>query len=622
MKRTWTLLLVALVSLAYQPARADEPPYLDFVRSLREKRRAPDLALEYLQDLSKKPNLPKDLVDFLPLEMAECRMELAQLENDPDARNRILAQAETEFRQFLAAHANSSQAAGANLQLARIVSQQGMSQLTFALRQDSREARIAEKEKARTKFDLAAGSLTAAATQIDALLKKPDLTAAERRALNRDKRLAQFELGANLFHKANTFTDDAARSETIGKARDVLKKLVTSSTEKDSLYYETLAWLARCYAETDDPKNAETQFNEVFRQKGPESEPGKRLATYFRLQFMERDPNIKPDARPKLIETEAVNWLSAYKEYDSSPEGHAVRFLLAKAYYTQAQQLTNQKSPEAQKLYADAENLLNVIEHGDNDFSQEAHELRMQTIFQKSSEISGGDIAKLGNFQECYLRAQYEIHQMGEEGERARKAPPPKQKELEGQRQKRLYSVIQALSRALDLVDDQVPEKDQTEAQYLLTFAYLASDQPYQAAVFGEDLARRDSKSSRAVTAAGYALEAYARILAEQEQKGSPKANLDGDRNRIRSLATFMEATWPKNPATNVARYELGLLAIKANNYAEAIAVLARVTPDYSDYLATQYNLAVFAALPAMREKAPPPAGQPPTYYQDQAIAA
>src|SRR5439155_27301429 len=167
---------------------------------------------------------------------------------------------------------------------------------------------------------------------------------------------------------------------------------------------------------------------------------------------------------------------------------------------------------------------------------------------------------------------------------------------------------------ALDLVDDQVPEKDQTEAQYLLTFAYLASDQPYQAAVFGEDLARRDSKSSRAVAAAGYALEAYARILAEQEQKGLPKANLDGDRNRIRNLAAFMESTWPKSPAINVARYQLGLLAIKANNYAEAVNVLARVTPDYPAYSATQFDLAVFAAMPAMREKVAPPPGQPPTF--------
>src|SRR5262249_10138392 len=86
------LVKICEISLAY------EPPYLDFVRSLREKRRAPDLALEYLQELAKKPNLPKDLIDFLPLEMAECRMELAQLETDPDARNRILAQAEAEFR--------------------------------------------------------------------------------------------------------------------------------------------------------------------------------------------------------------------------------------------------------------------------------------------------------------------------------------------------------------------------------------------------------------------------------------------------------------------------------------------------------------------------------------------
>jgi hypothetical protein len=619
--RRFGILLLFSLNLTFQSARAEEPPYLDFVRALREKRRAPDLALEYLQELSKKPNLPKDLVAFMPLEMAECRMELAQLETDPERRRRIYADAEKEFRDFLAGHANSPQAAGANLNLARIVSQQGTSQLSFALRQDSKEARAAEKEKARVKFDQAAASLNAAAAQIDANLKKTDLTAGERRALNRDKRLAQFDMGVNLFYKANTFSDDANRSLTIAQARDVLKKLVAASTEKDSLYYETVAWLARCYAETDDPKNAETQFSEVIGQKGAEGEPGKRLARYFRLQFMERDPNIKPDARPKSIETEADNWLSAYKEYDSSPEGYAVRFLLAKARYAQAQRLSDQKSAEAQKLYASVENSLNTIEHGDNDFSQEAHELRMQTIFQKSSEISGGDIAKLGNFQECYLRAQYEIHQMGEEGEQARKTPPPKQKELEAQRQKRLGSVIQALSRALDLVDDQVPKKDQGEAQYLLAFAYLASDQPYQAAVFGEDLARHDPKSPRAVAAAGYALEAYARILAEQEQKGS-KVNLEGDRNRIRNLAAFMEATWPKNPATNLARYQLGLLAIKANNYAEAVGVLARVTADYPAYSGTQFDLAVFAAMPAMREKVAPPPGQASTYFQDQAIAA
>src|SRR5207244_11727710 len=130
----------------------------------------------------------------------------------------------------------------------------------------------------------------------------------------------------------------------IGEGRDGRQKLRAASSDEDSLYYETLAWPARCYAETDDQKSAESQFNEVFRQKGPESEPGKRLATYFRLQFMERDPNIKPDARPKLIETEAANWLSAYKEYDSSPEGYAVRFLLAKAYYKQAKRIPNQKS--------------------------------------------------------------------------------------------------------------------------------------------------------------------------------------------------------------------------------------------------------------------------------------
>src|SRR5438046_1547107 len=209
MKRLLVFVLFGLLALAVPSTRAEEPPYLDFVRALREKRRAPDLALEYLQELSKKPNLPKDLIAFLPLEMAECRMELAQLETDPERRRRIYADAEKEFRDFLAGHANSSQAAGANLHLARIVSQQGMTQLSLALRQDSKEARASEKERARAKFDQAAASLTAAAGQIEANLKKTDLTAAERRALNRDKRLAQFDMAINLFYKANTFRDDA-----------------------------------------------------------------------------------------------------------------------------------------------------------------------------------------------------------------------------------------------------------------------------------------------------------------------------------------------------------------------------------------------------------------------------
>ena len=52
------------------------------------------MALEYLQTLSKKPNLPKELASFLPLEMAECRMELAQLEMDPDIRMGIFRRAE------------------------------------------------------------------------------------------------------------------------------------------------------------------------------------------------------------------------------------------------------------------------------------------------------------------------------------------------------------------------------------------------------------------------------------------------------------------------------------------------------------------------------------------------
>jgi hypothetical protein len=618
MKRFLSFLAWAVLFLGAGPTRAEEPPYLDFVRALREKRRAPDLALEYLQELIKKPSVPKELLPLLTLEMANSRVDVAQMETDPDAKTALYSQAERDYRAFLANNQNSPLAAGANLQLARIVAQQGRAQLSLALRQESKEARRVEEEKARAKFQAAAVALAAASTTIDGQLQQPSLSPTERKALNHDKILARFEEGVDLFYQALTYPDVATRSVTISKAREVLQKASAAGDDKTSLYWEARAWLGRCYAETDDPKNADAEFTAVLKHEGPEAEPGKRMALYFHLRFLDRDPSIKGD-RSKLIEAEAVKWLKSYPEYENSPEGYAVRFLLANTYVNQARRIANQKSAEASTLYTRAETLLDSIERTDNEYTQEAHDLKLRTIFKRSSGLSGGDINKLANFQDCFVRAQAEIYQMREEGEAE---TPDNRKEVEAKRQKHYDNIIQALTRALDLVDEKVPAKDQSEAQYLLTYTFGVTGEPYRAALLGEELARREPKSNRAANAAGYALEAYSRILAQEEQQNAPKSFLDADRDRIRKLAVFMETNWPNGPATNFARHQLGKLAVKDKNYAEAIAYLNRVTADYSNYTPCLYELAFSAAYAAMRDKVDPPQGQPATYFQDQTIAA
>jgi hypothetical protein len=619
MKRLLSFLVWAVLFLSAGSTPAEEPPYLDFVRALRENRRAPDLALDYLQELVKKPSLPKDLLPLLTLEMANSRVDLAQMETAPNAKTALYSQAEKEYRAFLANNPTSPLAAGANLQLARIVAQQGRAQLSLALRQESKEAKRVEEEKARAKFQAAGDALAAASPQIEAQLQKPGLSPTERKALLHDRILARFEEGVGLFYQALTYPDVASRSVTISKAREVLQKASAAGDDKTALYWEARAWLGRCYAETDDPKNADTEFSAVIKHEGPEAEPGKRMALYFRLRFLDRDPSIKGD-RSKLIETEGTKWLKSYPEYENSPEGYAVRFLLANTYVDQARRIANQKSAEASALYTKAETLLDAIERTDNDYTQEAHDLKLRTIFKRSSELSGGDINKLASFQDCFVRAQAEIYQMREEGETA--PTPDNRKEFEAKRQKHYDHIIQALTRALDLVDEKVPAKDQSEAQYLLTYVLLTSGEAYRAALLGEELARREPKSNRAAHAAGYALQAYSDILYQEEQQNAPKPFLDADRDRIRKLAVFMEANWPHGPAANLARHQLGKLALQDKNYAEAIDSLARITADYPGYTFSQYQLALFAAYPAMKDKVAPPQGQSPSYFQDQALAA
>lgn len=641
MKRLVAVFTVGCLSLTCNPLLAQQPTERDFVHALRA-RGLPDYALEYLQSVSQKP--PPSLAQVLPLEMAKLRTDLAQLEPDLARRNALFTQARAEFQAFLKKNPKSDETAEAALELGRTISRQGKVQVLEAERQNTPEARKAGMEKAKALFTEAAKQLDAAAALIEPPAAKsptaPKPPATETKpppkpvkaveppaAPKNGKRLAELkdqldlERGINYIELFQSYedTDIQVRPQVAKKALEALKK-IGGNDEKKAVYWVGKAWLGRYYFEIQDYRSARGELDKVLKTKEPQADAGQRLAGFFQLLVMDKDPDAKKNVLPAKVKA-AEEWLKKHSEARRTPEGYGVQFQLGEALLAQAQlrPKTVQANRDTQQLYERAESLFNSVEKAETEFSRQARDSKLRSILARSGERSRGDVGKLKDFQECYLRAQLEVWQMNQD----EKDPPKgaKPEDLKKKRTEHLANTVGALNRAVELADAETSATDLGEARFMLAYLYLREmDDPYRAAILGEHLARGQPQSSRAPGAAAFALQAYYQILTEDEgNEATAPGILQADRNQLKQLAAYMEKTWPTDPATGLARHQLGSMALRDKKYAEALSYLSRVPETYGAYTQSQFQLAA-AAMQAQKAGLKPAQGQPA--FTQQAVAA
>ena len=624
MKRCCLLLASSLLLVTFT-LRAEEPPQtqLEFIRKLRDKGYA-DLALEYLEKLQKNP--PAALKVAIPMELARTRIALAR-DKEPGQRLALLNTARQELEAFIKANANRPESAQARFELAGLATQQGKALLSKALRREDLKSQQDEAKKAEQQFIQAAKELEAAAVLLKDLAgkyKNPDATEQElvRQQLAQDELQARFERGMTLMEQARTYLDlsgdlNTKRATVIDDARKVFEKVAEQDdTNPTSLL--AAAWLVRCYQEGQDPTKAKKAFETVMFQKTKVADTAKRWARYFHMQGIMKDPTFKfADKKIKVtdltkvqeIEREALDWLKAYPSHKNSLEGQGVRFELANAYIRQAG-ILSPKDPRSLKvapLYNKAQKELLSLAQGDSDVAEQANQLNLSLSFLRM----GADtpIAKLKDFEECYLKANYEMYLMKKVG-----AQPGDLEKQEKERTGHLKNMIQAFTRALQLADAKTPPQKTDEARFYLATGYLLAGDAFRAAVAGEDLAREKPPHKRSPAAAGYAIEAYASILTRD--------NTPDNHERLLDLANFVlkdrQKAWKSDPVTPVARFFLARAFQRDDKYKEAIAQFEQLTPDYPGFVYAQGQL-VFTALEA-RTKAKTDAEK--RFFQDKAVLA
>lgn len=619
-----SLLGLALL-LAASTVTAQEPDYRDdlrFAEALRA-RGDNDLALELLRRLEKtaSPALKKEL----SFELAKTALRDAA--GMPEASRRLARyrEARIDFQKFIADNPGHPRISEAYLDIARTLDLQGKTELNRAVLADGGDARKRLAASARALLAEAGERLDKAALEQEAALKKlPDPDAIDDPAKKRAAQLALFRAEAelqqtrldralNFYDQSRTFLGSEGDKEAIvllASARKLLDRL-TDGSPAQPMTWKARAWLGRLLFETEGPAPARERFQQVLRAAStPAAAEGVRLARYFRLLVIRAKPEPDEAKRVNSILIEAaVRWRDDYPQYRKTPEGFGLTFLLAQTYLAEAD-----TGRDAARLRRQARDLLREVENNENEFTEQARRVKIDTMMKQGRFKL--QIADLTTFEDCYVRAQYEVWMMGQDVEKAKD-----DKDADARRKARLDAALAALRRGLALPEAKKAPLDHPEvnnARAMLAFWSLSADRLDEAIAAGERFARDNPSASQAEMAAAYALRAYLQKLNGKLAKGE---KADAERDGLMAFAGYMTQRWPAGGAGDQARHFMGLQLLREGRFAEAIKLLSLVGEDYADYVLACYALAD-AALKAERSGDDPIIGDSPGDYRKRAVEA
>lgn len=592
----WLAAIMVLVFLA-DAARADEP-HVEFSRGLRS-RGMPDLAIGYLT--RKLETVAAIQRPAIALELANARLDRALMETNENRRGRQFDEARAAFENFLRDEPNNTLAPEAALDLARLAALQGKHWYGLARRSADPAARKDLVARARPMFAEAAGKLEKAIELIDAAIEKlgPDaaqLKPAELAALGQARLRAELEHGINRFNSALAMPDQnandiRARGAEIAKTKSAFDALAKKDTTSPTCWLARV-WAGRCADELDSKTEARKIFEALAEETHPPAAEAARAASLWLLKSAAEDkqaPNRGEQLKTAIAGLES--WLKQNSAARGSADWQSAQYFLATLLEETAQSgITRDRngapqplSPTVRQQLQRAERILKEIANAPGDYAERARARRAGVLAALVAERAGGDVTRLVDFEECYLAAQVEAYELSQQRRPAAESA------------RRYARIIAALRRGLALASRSDSPRDVADARAMLAYAYLASGDPYSAAIFGDYLCRSALAGDHGAEIAAYALQAYAGIISLGRERNAGDDEIQADQRRLRDLAQFMETTWPDEPATDLARHQLGSFLLDDKNFAEACAMLHRVAPSYPGIAQARYQLGVAA---------------------------
>ena len=564
--------------------RAAEVRPLDFLRALEEKDYN-DVAVDYLEYLKKKGELPEELATTWDLEMAKSlRGVAASRAFDAKDREELSKKAQEHLDKFLQEKPGHPEAANALLSAGTFAVDRALQHLKAAKLLGDKDPQQKAKhltearsllEEARPRFHQAIqrfeaqrAALKATVVEVPKRGARQDKTAQEeRRRLEGNWLSARLQAALLDYYAAQTYADPNAEERkkalnTAARAMDYIWQLTRLDAQLQvgpvGLYAHM--WHGKIADELGDYELAKDIYDEVLVNCPQPDDRGYDAAfepLYAQVQQFVFAIMAREDQQKFL--SEATLWLKAYAKRWRNTEGYqGVAMEVAKAKLALAGRagLT-----EKNRLTSDAMILLSELTKIPGPYQKDAFDLRRQ----QSKGGASASAADAKTFDEAVTLGNAALE--GGQWDEA----------------------VTAFSRAIELSSGVRDGKRVAEAKNSLAAAkYNVAHQMYRAgkwlecASAAESLAREDSTTAAAPQAASLAMAAALNLYVGVPANDA--TNRQAAMARLERIAKLTEETWPGKAEADDARIYLGQAFQARGEVDKAIGVFDNVSPKSQRY--------------------------------------
>ena len=580
--------VVVAITLTCATAARGEERFIDFIGGLRE-RQFFDTAIEYIDSISQRSDLPAEVREILDLERGMTLQQKGAASRIPEDREQALTEAETSLRKFIGEHGQHAQAALANSMLGELLFERARSLMWKAAEIDDAPKKLELQQSARTLVDQAKVIYQTAQDQYKAIYdafpkfidEQKDEEEFQRRLEAEAKYLRSwFNLVRCTYERGQTFEKGTEeRKQTLIQAAELFEKIHTSRrTNQIGLHARLM--MGKCFQEQDDIGRALGIYNEMLGHPSENSSVLvlKGIAQHYRLICL-NDPQ-KNDHQ--LVIQEATVWLQGNKQLATTQSGLGILWERAIA----AEKLGGTRElPEKEKeaiLRSAMDDAIQVGKYpGPYKETAAAMGRRLKLVL-------GEKDREPRDFATAFERARGMIAQIQQLSDDAAKAADATEKATKtAALESHLKEVGRLLQLSLDLRDDDSDPKAVAQSRYLLSFVKLRLGRPLDAIILAQYCFEHDIKADpdTALNATEIAMAA-----AVAAWNAGPPKDRDFETRTLRDVCERILALYPQSAKGGEARMRLGSVYRTLNQPLEGAKWYLQVPEADPQYISARIN--------------------------------